>query len=86
VIVRSAGTIADVKYRDVLKQLKADGWEIVVIRGSHWQLKHPVKRGRVTVAGSPNDDIHPRMMKSIRLRADGEPIPEPVTSAELVAA
>lgn len=49
--------MADVKYRDLLKQLKADGWETVVIHGSHRQLKHPVKRGRVTVAGSPNDDL-----------------------------
>jgi len=52
-----------------MKQLKADGWEIVAVRGSHRQLKHPVKRGRVTVAGSPNDDIHPRTLKSIRRQA-----------------
>ncbi|HKG02967.1 MAG TPA: type II toxin-antitoxin system HicA family toxin [Conexibacter sp.] len=50
-IVRSADKLSDVKYRDLLKQLNADGWEIVVTRGSHRQLKHPVKRGRVTVAG-----------------------------------
>jgi predicted RNA binding protein YcfA (HicA-like mRNA interferase family) len=37
-IVRRVGTMADVKYRDLLKQLKAEGWEIVVIRGSHRQL------------------------------------------------
>jgi predicted RNA binding protein YcfA (HicA-like mRNA interferase family) len=70
--MRSAETMADVKYRDLLKQLKADGWEIVVIRGSHRQLKHPVKRGRVTVAGSPNDDIHPKTLKSIRRQAGWE--------------
>jgi predicted RNA binding protein YcfA (HicA-like mRNA interferase family) len=57
---------------------------IVAIRGSHRQLKHPVKRGRVTVAGSPNDDIHPRTPKRIRRQARW--VPEPVTSAELVAA
>ncbi|HEX7290907.1 MAG TPA: type II toxin-antitoxin system HicA family toxin [Conexibacter sp.] len=55
-----------------MKQLKADGWQIVAVRGSHRQLKHPVKRGRVTVAGSPNDDIHPRTMKSIRRQAGWE--------------
>jgi predicted RNA binding protein YcfA (HicA-like mRNA interferase family) len=64
--------MADVKYRDLLKQLKADGWEVVVIRGSHRQLKHPVKRGRVTVAGSPNDDVHPKTLKSIRRQAGWE--------------
>jgi predicted RNA binding protein YcfA (HicA-like mRNA interferase family) len=26
-IVRATGTMPDVKYRDLLKQLKADGWE-----------------------------------------------------------
>jgi predicted RNA binding protein YcfA (HicA-like mRNA interferase family) len=71
-IVWSADKLPDVKYRDLLKQLKSDGWEIVVIRGSHRQLKHPVKRGRVTVAGSPNDDIHPRTLKSIRRQAGWE--------------
>jgi predicted RNA binding protein YcfA (HicA-like mRNA interferase family) len=71
-MVRSADKLADVKYRDLLRQLKADGWEIVVIRGSHRQLKHPVKRGRVTVAGSPNDDIHPKTLKSIRRQAGWE--------------
>lgn len=64
--------MADVKYRDLVKQLKADGWEIVAIRGSHRQSKHPVERGRVTVAGSPNDDIHPRSLKSIRRQAGWE--------------
>lgn len=71
-IGRAAEMMADVKYRDLLKQLKADGWEIVVIRGSHRQLKHPVRPGRVTVAGHPNDDIHPRTLKSIRRQAGWE--------------
>ena len=35
--------------RDVLKQLKADGWFAVAKKGSHVQLKHPTKPGRVTV-------------------------------------
>jgi predicted RNA binding protein YcfA (HicA-like mRNA interferase family) len=61
-----------VKYREILKQLKADGWVIVVIRGSHRQLKHPHKRGRVTVAGHPNHDIAPRTLKSIRRQAGWE--------------
>ena len=70
--MRLVETMADEKYRDLLKQLQADGWKIVVSRGSHRQLKHPVKRGRVTVAGSPNDDIHPKTLKSIRRQAGWE--------------
>ena len=35
--------------RDVLRALMADGWRQVARKGSHVQLKHPVKAGRVTV-------------------------------------
>jgi predicted RNA binding protein YcfA (HicA-like mRNA interferase family) len=45
------------KIRDVLAMLHADGWYLVGQRGSHRQLKHPTKPGRVTVAGKPGDDI-----------------------------
>lgn len=35
--------------KEVIKKLKADGWTEVRIRGSHIQLKHPNKKGLVTV-------------------------------------
>jgi predicted RNA binding protein YcfA (HicA-like mRNA interferase family) len=41
--------------RDVIKALKADGWERVAQKGSHVQFKHPTKPGRVTV---PNPKRH----------------------------
>jgi len=31
----------------------------VVIQGSHSQFKHPLRPGRVTVAGRPSDDLTP---------------------------
>ncbi|MBS0352962.1 MAG: type II toxin-antitoxin system HicA family toxin [Proteobacteria bacterium] len=34
---------------DVIRMLKADGWEEVAVCGSHHQFKHPSKPGRVTV-------------------------------------
>jgi predicted RNA binding protein YcfA (HicA-like mRNA interferase family) len=34
-------------------------------RGSHRQFKHPHKRGLVTVAGKPNDDLAPGTKNSI---------------------
>jgi hypothetical protein len=64
-----------VKYRDLMRQLRAGGWEIVAIRGSHRQLKKTVARMRAAIALHLDGP-----------RTDGEPIPEPVTSAELVAA
>jgi predicted RNA binding protein YcfA (HicA-like mRNA interferase family) len=57
------------KVREVLKLLKDDGWYIVVTRDSHRQLKHDTKKGRVTVAGKPCDDIRPGTLNSILKQA-----------------
>ncbi|HEX8148534.1 MAG TPA: type II toxin-antitoxin system HicA family toxin [Pyrinomonadaceae bacterium] len=57
------------KVRDVLKLLKDDGWFLVTTEGSHRQLKHPIKSGRVTVSGHQRDDIHPKTLKSILTQA-----------------
>ena len=35
--------------REVLDILKKDGWYVVAQKGSHVQLKHPKKKGKVTV-------------------------------------
>ncbi len=55
--------------REVLKRLKADGWEVVAQKGSHVQLKHPVKKGRVTVP-HPKRDLPKGTLKSIARQAD----------------
>ena len=57
------------KIREVLRLLREDGWLTVATRGSHVQLKHPTKPGRVTVAGHPNDDLAPGTLKSILVQA-----------------
>ncbi|RMH36694.1 MAG: addiction module toxin, HicA family [Nitrospirae bacterium] len=57
------------KVREVLDRLKSDGWKIVAIRGSHRQLKHPFKPGRITVAGNLNDDLAPGTWNSILKQA-----------------
>jgi predicted RNA binding protein YcfA (HicA-like mRNA interferase family) len=53
------------KIRDVLKMLQIDGWYIVRTKGSHRQLKHPTKSGKVTVSGKPGINIPPGTLKSI---------------------
>lgn len=53
------------KVRDVVKLIETDGWYLVVTKGSHRQYKHPVKPGRVTIAGHPNDDLAPGTLNSI---------------------
>jgi predicted RNA binding protein YcfA (HicA-like mRNA interferase family) len=57
------------KVREVLAMLRADGWYLVAWRGSHRQFKHPVKRGRVTVAGNTGDELSLGTLKSILKQA-----------------
>ena len=59
----------EMKVQEALRVLKDDGWEIVTIRGSHRQLKHPAKPGRVTVAGKPSDELAPGTLNSILKQA-----------------
>jgi len=58
------------KVRDVIKLIEGDGWSLVTTRGSHRQFKHPYKKGRVTIAGKPDLDLHPKTLKSILKQAD----------------
>lgn len=58
------------KVREVLRLLRDDGWVAMATRGSHMQFKHPTKRGRVTIAGHPNNDLAPGTLKSILVQAD----------------
>jgi predicted RNA binding protein YcfA (HicA-like mRNA interferase family) len=45
-----------VKSRDLIKLLEKAGWRRVATKGNHWQFKHPLKSGRVTVP-HPQKDI-----------------------------
>lgn len=58
-----------VKIRQVLRLLADDGWVLVATRGSHRQFAHPVKAGRVTVAGKDGDDLAPGTFNSILKQA-----------------
>jgi len=42
---------------------------IVEQKGSHRQFKHPAKPGRVTVAGYPSDDVHPKTLNTVLKQA-----------------
>ena len=57
------------KVSEILRLLHDDGWVIVAIRGSHRQLRHSIKPGRVTVAGKPSDDLAPGTLNSILKQA-----------------
>lgn len=55
--------------REILKKLKADGWYEVEQRGSHVQLKHPSKPGKVTVPDHGSKDIPTGTLKQIMKQA-----------------
>jgi predicted RNA binding protein YcfA (HicA-like mRNA interferase family) len=37
------------KFQEIEKLLKADGWSYVGTSGSHYHYKHPKKPGKITV-------------------------------------
>ncbi|MBQ4142834.1 MAG: type II toxin-antitoxin system HicA family toxin [Thermoguttaceae bacterium] len=56
------------KVREIITQLKNDGWNQVSSVGGHLQFKHPTKKGRVTVSTS-HDEIFGKTLKSIESQA-----------------
>jgi predicted RNA binding protein YcfA (HicA-like mRNA interferase family) len=58
-----------VQVRAVIRLLGRDGWYLARTRGSHRQYKHPTKRGLVTVAGKPSDELAPGTLNSILKQA-----------------
>lgn len=58
-----------VSSREIIRKLKADGWFKVATQGSHLQLKHPTKPGRVTVP-HPKKDLPLGTLKSIERQAN----------------
>ena len=73
--IRATRTIIDsvrevyMRYREIDKILRADGWCEVKQVGSHHQYKHPAKPGKVTVPGHAGKDLNPTTVKSILKQA-----------------
>jgi predicted RNA binding protein YcfA (HicA-like mRNA interferase family) len=57
------------KIRDLLKLIEHDGWRLRNQEGSHRQFVHPVKSGKVTVAGHPSAEVDPKTKASILKQA-----------------
>lgn len=53
----------------MLGLLAEDGWEVKRTSGSHRQLVHPTKPGKVTVAGKPSVDLPKGTERSILRQA-----------------
>ncbi len=61
------------KYRDLIRELEADGWKSVRQRGSHRVYRHPAKPGVVIVAGKPGKDVPPGTLGAILKQARLKP-------------
>ena len=57
------------KVREIIKLIETDGWYLVTTVGSHRQYKHPLKAGRVTIAGKPSAELPPGTERSILRQA-----------------
>jgi len=58
------------KVRDLIRLIESDGSQQIAQRGSHRQYKHHAKAGKVTVAGAPSDDVHPKTLSSVLKQAE----------------
>jgi predicted RNA binding protein YcfA (HicA-like mRNA interferase family) len=52
-----ATRLAQMKVREVISILTADGWYLARTSGSHRQFRHDQKPGTVTVAGKLSTDV-----------------------------
>ena len=42
-------------FKELEKLIRADGWELKDIKGSHFQYVHPSKNGKVTIPNHKGD-------------------------------
>jgi len=54
--------------RDIIRELVANGWYLVAVKGSHHHFKHPSKQGKITVP-HPSKDLNMKTERSIRKQA-----------------
>lgn len=59
--------------REVVQALGKLGWVTVTQKGSHVQLKHPTRGGRVTVPIHAGETIGPGLLRSILTQAGVTP-------------
>ena len=57
--------------REIIKKLRDDGWILNHTKGTHYQFKHPIEPGKVTVP-HPKKDFPIGTLKSIFKQAGWE--------------
>jgi len=57
-----------VKSKDLIKEIEKAGWQLVIIKGSHHQFKHPNHKLPLTIS-HPKKDLQIGLVKAIRKQA-----------------
>ena len=68
ILIHSKEQVLERNSGRLIRMLEQDGWEHVATKGSHWQFRHPAKRGRVTIP-HPIQDIPRGTVASIYRQA-----------------
>ncbi|MCY4174706.1 MAG: type II toxin-antitoxin system HicA family toxin, partial [Acidimicrobiaceae bacterium] len=55
--------------REAIRVVERDGWYYVGTKGSHRHFRHPVKPGKVTIAGPLGKELPPSTLASIMKQA-----------------
>lgn len=53
------------KFREIEKLIKEDGWKYSYSTGSHYYYIHPTKPGKITIPYHPGKDINTKTVNSI---------------------
>ncbi len=56
------------RFRELEKIIKKDGWYLYNVSGSHYQYKHPTKKGKVTIPYHGRD-LDPLTAKTVLKQA-----------------
>jgi predicted RNA binding protein YcfA (HicA-like mRNA interferase family) len=51
--------------KDIVKLITSDGWQLIVLRGPHWQFVHSSKPGRVTISSQLCHELSRGAVRSI---------------------
>ncbi|MDR0615791.1 MAG: type II toxin-antitoxin system HicA family toxin [Synergistaceae bacterium] len=54
--------------REIISIIEADGWALKNVEGSHYQFKHPTKKGKVTIT-HPDKDVPAKTFRAIMKQA-----------------
>jgi predicted RNA binding protein YcfA (HicA-like mRNA interferase family) len=56
-------------YKELLQLLKKEGWHIKNQRGSHIQLTHPLRGGKITLPKHGKKDLKPGTLLTVLKKA-----------------